>query len=1062
MLVQNVPGEPVSSQQVRSVVEGWLQTGNHPLGLALGTEVDSVTEVNDKSSGILLFYLVQLSPEGVVLVAPDDRLEPIIAFMPGNGFVLEERNPAYDLICEDMRSRLINLPEQAVAFQRAAAHNSPTPAEAKWELLEGLKEDTTRLNGLSSVDDERVAPIIETTWNQSDYWDGSQYQACFNYYAPPYGDGVSSNYPCGCVATVFGQLMRHYRYPSAGVGTSAWHIEIDSVDATWNLRGGDDAGGAYDYANMPLSPDGSTTLSQRQAIGRICHDAALVADMNFTAGGSSGYMDSTNLTGVFMFGNAVEGDGDAVDFWHMLNANLDARLPVPMSLTRAAGGHQVLCDGYGFNLGTRYHHLNMGWGGTDNAWYNLPDVDAYYAYTNVSRIMYNIYTNGSGEIISGRVTDQAGSPVSGAVVQAVGDSTTNVVTSDANGIYALHRMASDTTFLLSVSNGSARFVDRFVSTGTSIENGSCGNRWAVDFYEQAPGSNVISGTIALTGGTGVSGVTVTASSGICVTSDAAGYYIFPVPNPWSGSVTYERSGYAITPAQRSYSGLSSNCIAEDATALQLVYVDADAVGTDTGSSWTDAFTNLTDALLFGEGTAVLVAEGTYYPGSLRTDYFRPSEGLVLYGGFAGTETSITQRNTSAHETILSGDIGVPGTATDNSYHVIYGDDNVIIDGFTITGGYADGPSALGGGVNYGGANNIQVVNCILRDNISTDYGGAAYKVKLINCLVYSNTSVYGGCNMWGTNINCTLVDNSASVGSGATYDCRNVNCIIYNNTAGSWGDNYSGGTNLYTCTQPLPSGAGNLSSAPRFVDRAANDYRLASDSPCIDQGDNSVAYGSEDILNNPRIWDGTVDMGAYEAAYLPVIAQTDSNGQVAPTNAQVYRGDSCTFTNSPDTYYHIEDILVNGSSHGATDIFTSSNILIAQTVSVVFAANVVTNVPGNVPEYWLVSYGWTNHFDTAATADQDGDRLLTWQEYVAGTVPTNSASRFIADYTQGSADQVVLSWTPCISNRQYTIAETIDLGQPFTNVAVRFYPVEQFTATVNRAHTYYRVTVEDL
>ena len=65
----------------------------------------------------------------------------------------------------------------------------------------------------------------------------------------------------------------------------------------------------------------------------------------------------------------------------------------------------------------------------------------------------------------------------------------------------------------------------------------------------------------------------------------------------------------------------------------------------------------------------------------------------LFGGFAGTETTLAQRNLALNPTILSGDIGLPGNITDNTYHVILSvsdDNNTVVDGFTITGGMADG------------------------------------------------------------------------------------------------------------------------------------------------------------------------------------------------------------------------------------------------------------------------------------------------------------------------------------------------------------------------------------
>ena len=68
-------------------------------------------------------------------------------------------------------------------------------------------------------------------------------------------------------------------------------------------------------------------------------------------------------------------------------------------------GHEIVCDGYGYNGSTLYHHLNLGWSGVDTAWYNLPNIGTPYDFNVVTSCTYNVYPSGTGEIISGRVMD---------------------------------------------------------------------------------------------------------------------------------------------------------------------------------------------------------------------------------------------------------------------------------------------------------------------------------------------------------------------------------------------------------------------------------------------------------------------------------------------------------------------------------------------------------------------------------------------------------------------------------------------------------------------------------
>ena len=115
----------------------------------------------------------------------------------------------------------------------------------------------------------------------------------------------------------------------------------------------------------------------------------------------------------------------------------------------------------------------------------------------------------------------------------------------------------------------------------------------------------------------------------------------------------------------------------------------------------------------GLGMEIWIADGTYKPttGTDRTATFALKSGVAIYGGFAGTENSSEQRNWLTNVTILSGDIGVQGNNSDNSFHVVTGsgvDGTAVLDGFTISGGKADsGPNNRGGGmVIYSGSPSI--------------------------------------------------------------------------------------------------------------------------------------------------------------------------------------------------------------------------------------------------------------------------------------------------------------------------------------------------------------------
>src|SRR5512140_1282941 len=107
-----------------------------------------------------------------------------------------------------------------------------------------------------------------------------------------------------------------------------------------------------------------------------------------------------------------------------------------------------------------------------------------------------------------------------------------------------------------------------------------------------------------------------------------------------------------------------------ASAGSIIYVKWNASGANNGTSWANADTNLQAGLAGAvSGDQVWVAAGTYKPGNTRASTFNLASGIAIYGGFAGTDTLLSQRNFNTNVTTLSCDIGTIGDSSDNCYHV---------------------------------------------------------------------------------------------------------------------------------------------------------------------------------------------------------------------------------------------------------------------------------------------------------------------------------------------------------------------------------------------------------
>lgn len=287
---------------------------------------------------------------------------------------------------------------------------------------------------------------------------------------------------------------------------------------------------------------------------------------------------------------------------------------------------------------------------------------------------------------------------------------------------------------------------------------------------------------------------------------------------------------------------------------KIYYVSPTAKDTNDGLSWDNA-TTLTTALtkavagdqIWVQGFEQITEAGPLY--TAPTDGFSVKSGVQLYGGFAGTEKSINDRETLGkpyqmkYRSVLSGDENIKdtvdntnlifpanGTRSDNATHVLTlnmdpkssGNNNTyptVINGFTIAGGHADGTDEKGGGIYISGDNtgggNFRIERCFMFNNYATQ-GGAVYVSSevqnpnngesLINqCVVYNNAAgERAAVENQGGGI---YLDGAATV----------VNTSIFNNENG--GLRISSGSKVVNSTIARNTGAGvDMTAKPSGTD----------------------------------------------------------------------------------------------------------------------------------------------------------------------------------------------------------------------------------------------------
>ena len=225
-------------------------------------------------------------------------------------------------------------------------------------------------------------------------------------------------------------------------------------------------------------------------------------------------------------------------------------------------------------------------------------------------------------------------------------------------------------------------------------------------------------------------------------------------------------------------------------------VDGSATGANNGTSWADAFTSLGAAMAAaGPCSQIWVAQGTYVnPGGAS---FVPHPRQGIYGGFAGGETSLSQRDWAAYPAVLIGGDGQPVFSIQQGSDPITA--STIIDGFVLHSAYASGAVA-----NQSGAATIR--NCTFEGCAGWAVNNSQYSGTITNC-VFANGQDSAIRNSGSTpRINgCSFVNNVAKNNGGAIQDVGSqpvvTDCVFSNNVAAFGGAlyGYDSGLTLERC-----------------------------------------------------------------------------------------------------------------------------------------------------------------------------------------------------------------------------------------------------------------------
>ncbi|WP_342471674.1 InlB B-repeat-containing protein [Metasolibacillus sp. FSL H7-0170] len=393
------------------------------------------------------------------------------------------------------------------------------------------------------------------------------------------------------------------------------------------------------------------------------------------------------------------------------------------------------------------------------------------------------------------------------------------------------------------------------------------------------------------------------------------------------------------------------------TANPIIYVSKSGDDNNNGTSWADAVKSVQVALdKASAGDQIWVAAGTYTPTKRAnisdpyTAHFRMKNGVAIYGGFAGNEETLAQRNIESNETIFSGALPSGG----NAYHVFYHPDEpdlklnetAILDGVTITAGYAIHATQVhnmhGAGM-YNSGNSPTLRNIIFTTNIAYRLGGGIYNSSsnpaLINVTFIENRA-YSGGGMYNESSNPQLTDvmfnnNRVSMDGGGLYNNSSNPTLIRtaftaNNATYNGGGVYNTGNSNATLTDALfkqnkAAGEGggmyNSSSNPTLTDVVFEQNTTDWSGGGMNNSNSSPALTNVTFSGNQAFYGG----GIYNIGSSPTLIDVKFNENTASQQGGgIYNKDASNPTLTDVVFEENKATWYGGgmSNHGSSPVLT--------------------------------------------------------------------------------------------------------------------------------------------
>ena len=356
-------GKQIDENTARNVGQNFLITKPNSSASFRTAKFQMVYKSNlsTNKSNTTFFYVFNVATNGFVIVAGDDTVTPILGYSTEGNFDSNNIPQNVAKWLEGYKNEIRSIVEQNI--------QPSTDITENWKRLRnGDKINTTsqyRSNATSKIM-LGVAPLIQTRWNQSPYYNA----LC------PYDTQANEKTVTGCPATAMAQIMKYWNYPATGSGRSDYqHKKYGKLSAIYGNT-------TYQWSSMP-----NTVSSSNNAVATLMYHCGVAVEMNYgvaATGGSGSYViiaaapsvqqTCENAFKTYFGYNASTLQGlKRVNYtdsnWiNLLKNELDLGRPIQYAGFGSEGGHTWVCDGYDNN---NLLHMNWGWGGNSDGYFQI-------------------------------------------------------------------------------------------------------------------------------------------------------------------------------------------------------------------------------------------------------------------------------------------------------------------------------------------------------------------------------------------------------------------------------------------------------------------------------------------------------------------------------------------------------------------------------------------------------------------------------------------------------------------------------------------------------------------